>query len=196
MPILAVSKFNWPALQTEEIAKPEKSELLRSTFQKWQAICHAKQLQLPFFSGFFSDSREFDTLYSVDKLLSHLVKMKFRNARCFVVRDRAGDLQGVAIVKEKESAVEIDTLMTSPENLGKNRKIGGVGTLLIKRIAHELLLQKCSKPIELTPTEVAIGFYEKLGFQGALTVRDTKCMSVQPDKIAELYTTCSKRKSI
>ncbi|HXF28557.1 MAG TPA: GNAT family N-acetyltransferase [Chlamydiales bacterium] len=189
----AYTPFQWPTLYTREIGPHDDLQSYQQIFHQWDKICDEKLAQVPCNSIFCRGKARtiFDTLWAIQHFMPHARKTftpaEIQQHKCYAVFDGKGKMQGLGILKEKADAIFIDTLTTSPENIAlssSDKKVSGVGRLLMKRIVHDLIQKKTKKPIHLVPTKISISFYKKLGFQGDPM---KECLFVTADTFQELY---------
>jgi hypothetical protein len=83
--------------------------------------------------------------------------------------DSAGRLQAIALVRDSDNALYVDTLVTAPWNLlrtpGDERVANGSGRMTIVQVAQESVRRGFGGRLRLSSLRRSQGFYEKLGFE-------------------------------
>jgi hypothetical protein len=168
-----------PQFRTIKITENDAEYITENILNFWQTIAANKKDTL----GITKEAELFSTSYSMaSRIFCQIDPYTLKNPEMhlYLCRDQNNHPQALILFFQKETSIEIDTLLTNPRNLrslanaSEKNKTQGAGTFLLK-IAESFAKRK-GLNVELSFTDVAKGFYIKNGYtlKGSYGVRMMK----------------------
>ena len=149
--------------------------LLSDTLSTWKSIADEsmKETQNPSEKELFEDSRDM-----ADSLAEHLTELDGKKTVITCI-DTYGNLQSIAIIKNQENEITINTFATHPHNirsdlnLEKPNRVQGAGTALIHHLFQKCLIEE-KDSIGLFSLPNACEFYRKMHFIQGLPSKNSE----------------------
>jgi L-amino acid N-acyltransferase YncA len=133
--------------------------------------------------------QETDVQSMAATLMRDIIKSKLSGknvgSKCeFVVNRR--QIDGAIMWSESKERVWVDDLTVHPKLINGNGSGKGVGSALLHRVIK--YAYKNNKPVELSASANAIGYYKKVGFEKKYpTNKESTAFIMTPKRIKELY---------
>lgn len=135
----------------------------------WEAIAKQKEAAIDAEESTFEENAFVDC-----RLMCDGIRYSMENPHpiqeIYACKDRKGNIQGLMVLSIGENDLSIAHLVTHPNNIcsfekhQESDRVRGAGSCLMRK-AEEIALERNKREgIVLSPTPLAIPFYEKLGF--------------------------------